>query len=993
VALTEAQLRDLIADLVNRPGHEKVRGHVQNLLVLHLGAKSSDVNFEQQLVEVRGRIDALLGRTIFEFKSDLRKEQQDAETQLAKYLEDREKATGYHYVGIATDGATFVPYEIRRGKLLRLREFKLVRGDTHGLPLWLTPFVALAPEKKPDPQTVREELGRESLVYEVARGRISELWDAVKHLPDVLVKRKLWADRLQVVYGSDVDDDALFFQHTYLTIVAKTMATLVLGVEIPEARDLLSGVPFRDAGIDGVVESDFFDWVLEAPASTDLIRQIAGQVAAFKLGDIEHDVLKGLYESLIDPEQRHYLGEYYTPDWLAQWICERAIDKPLDQRVLDPACGSGSFLFHAVRRFLAAADQAGLKNKEAVERCTQRVLGIDVHPVAVINARITYLLALGERRLLDRPSLSIPVYLGDSLQWNTTAILNGQEVRIEVPEEGTLLFPVSLAKNPTLFDAVVSEMLKLSESGAKPADFEVWLKQQPEDEFSSSYIRSTLVATYSLLERLRREQKNHIWGYVARNLSRPAWLSSSDEKVEVLVGNPPWLAYRDMSEPMQKRLKQECIERGLWTGGKVATHQDLSAYFFARTVELYLKPRGKIAFVMPYATMSRQQYAGFRSGRFVRAQNKRKETIRVLSTVRFTDAWVFDESVQPLFNVPSCVLFGEARDAANLPAKVTAFEGHLPKRDASAQQAAHLLKRRTISWPESAEQATSAYGERFHQGATIVPRLFFVVVRSEGRFGPNPSAPIVESRKSSQEKKPWRDLPALRGPIEKPFLRRLYLGESIAPFRLLAPAEAIIPWDNKIGLLDAKTAQPRATHLPSWLKKAEELWQAHGRGSMTLSQRIDFQHELASQFPAPKFRVVYSKAGVLPAAAILKDKGAVIDHKLYWASATSEEEARFLLAFLNSEFLRKRVAPRQSRGQWGARDFDKLLADALPQFEPSSVTHKETATAVLAAEQLAKAVTLPDGIHFIRARQRIRTALHEDGIGERIEKLVAKVLA
>ena len=61
--------------------------------------------------------------------------------------------------------------------------------------------------------------------------------------------------------------------------------------------------------------------------------------------DIQTDVLKGLYESLVDPEQRHDLGEYYTPDWLAHRICAEVIDEPLQQRVLDPACGSGTFLF------------------------------------------------------------------------------------------------------------------------------------------------------------------------------------------------------------------------------------------------------------------------------------------------------------------------------------------------------------------------------------------------------------------------------------------------------------------------------------------------------------------------------------------------------------------------------------------------------------------------------------------------------------------------
>ena len=68
---------------------------------------------------------------------------------------------------------------------------------------------------------------------------------------------------------------------------------------------------------------------------------------------------------MVDLEQRHELGECYTPDWLAWRICQQTIDKPLEKRVLDAACGSGTFLFHAVRRLLVAAVEAGLSNRDS----------------------------------------------------------------------------------------------------------------------------------------------------------------------------------------------------------------------------------------------------------------------------------------------------------------------------------------------------------------------------------------------------------------------------------------------------------------------------------------------------------------------------------------------------------------------------------------------------------------------------------------------------
>ena len=97
----------LVSELASRPGHEKVRTLLHRMLVDDLGADSRDIDFEKPAPEVHGRIDALLGRTVFELKSDLRRERSDAEEGLKRYLTAREEQTGEKYVGIATDGARF----------------------------------------------------------------------------------------------------------------------------------------------------------------------------------------------------------------------------------------------------------------------------------------------------------------------------------------------------------------------------------------------------------------------------------------------------------------------------------------------------------------------------------------------------------------------------------------------------------------------------------------------------------------------------------------------------------------------------------------------------------------------------------------------------------------------------------------------------------------------------------------------------------------------
>lgn len=1001
MALTPERLTEATVELLSRPGHEKVRSILYDLLVNGLEVPSAEIDFERPLPEVRGRADALLGNSIFEVKRDLRREQGDAEEELTRYLTQRETETGRRFLGIATDGARFLVYQLRNGVLESVGpSFSPVAEMPRRLLAWLDQIVAVREELEPTPTRVRSELGRQSLSYLRARQALGELWAEVGTHPDTHLKRELWADLLQRVYGSRIDQDELWFQHTYLTVVAKAMALRVLDMPVTDAADLLSGRPFSEVGINGAVESDFFDWLLDAGGGADLVMRIAHQVARFRLIAVEHDIGKVLYESLIDPEERHELGEFYTPDWLADLICEASIERPTEERVLDPACGSGTFPFFALRRLLAAADDAGLSNRAALDLATEKVLGIDIHPVAVLIARVTYLLALGSERLRqERSALTIPIYLGDSLQWNTASFLAGREVLIQVPDGGpTLLFPFVITRDPNLFDRVIEEMLSLSERGADGEVFAAWLRREGITDIEDFKV---LGETYRDLRQLQADDRNHIWGYVARNLSRPIWLSTDEQRADVVVGNPPWLAYRFMSDDLQKRFREQSLDRGLWAGGKLATHQDLSALFFVRAVELYLRPGGRIAMVMPLAALSRQQFAGFRTGLYqsaaeMKMPGRRRPTAAV--AVSFEQPWALDERVFPLFPVPASVVFATDSTPVGgpIPATARAFAGLLPRRDAARAEAMpHLsFREEEIAILDTAAEG-SPYRERFRQGTTIVPQMFWMVDRvRSGALGGNRSTPLLESRRNTLEKKPWRDLPPLRGQVEAEFLANLYMGRSVAPYRLLESRLALIPWSKEAGRVLTAASAGRAGYprLAAWLDQAEKLWREHGRSEMDLADRIDYNRALTSQMTGQALRVVYAASGTLPAAALLRDPAAVIEHKLYWAAVETEEEAHYLEAILNSETARLRVAPLQSRGQWGARDLDKLMLSLpLPSFDPGVDLHRRLAEATQQAEAITVGLDLT-GLHFVKARQTIRAALVTAGVAAEIDALVGLLL-
>jgi hypothetical protein len=526
---------------------------------------------------------------------------------------------------------------------------------------------------------------------------------------------------------------------------------------------------------------------------------------------------------------------------------------------------------------------------------------------------------------------------------------------------------------------MIAAFLHASERSAEASAVESTLRR---GKSISEVDLQTLLQAYRELRKLRAAGRNHVWGYYARNITRPVWLSRSTSRFDRVIGNPPWLSFRYMSAEMQAKAREGMKGYRIWVGGKVATHQDLSGYFFARCADLYLNQGGRIAFLMPLASMTRGQFEKFRTGTFRGA------------SVTFTDAWTFDERVSPLFPVPSCALFAERTSlAGRVPKRVLGFAGILAYRNAPPGEAEkRLLCVEEDAPSEASFQAATPYRKAFRQGATLVPRMLcYVQRRQTGLVGTGSRIPI-ESRRSRQEKQPWKNLPSVIGAVERQFLRPVLLGESVAPYRILNWPEAVVPFDAAV--LDANKAA-RAGHpgLSAWLTETEQVWRTHSSSQLSFLEQLDYWGKLTAQFPVAELRVVYSASGTLPAAAVLESQVAVTEHKLYWAAAASQREAKYLCAVLNSEKSRAAVEAIQSRGQWGARDFDKVMFTLpIPRFKEGEPLHAELVDAAADAEKVATKVAIAADMGFIRARQAIRNALRDDGLAQCIDRLVGRLL-
>lgn len=957
----------------------------------------------------RRRIDVEVGHLVIEVKRDLRPGRvlPDAEAQLAGYLVQREKEFGGRFAGVLTDGTTWLLYRLVGASVERVAELALseTAPDADRLVVWLESIMATRTQVRPTLTTIEELLGARSPAHRFDHAVLQGMLAAAKDDREVQLKRELWAKLLRTAYGEAFSDDAkLFVNHTLLVITAEAIAHSIIGYDVTHdvsVDELVTGTQFSSRQIHGVVEQDFFDWPVDLPGGREFVADVARRVARFDWSAVEHDVLKVLYESVIEQRDRQDLGEYYTPDWLAEAMVKDKVSDPLQQRVLDPSCGSGTFLFHAIKAHLAAADAAGIGAGAAAVSAATHVIGIDIHPVAVTLARVTYVMAIGRDRLnaADRGPLRIPVFLGDSLQWERHADLFTDDHALTVSTSSEdlieggggslfaddLVFPAAVWADGSTFDALVTDMAgavlkaaaQLTKSGAHSAKAltPILNRRGITDPADQQVLRTTFETWVGL----QRTQRDRIWGYYVRNVARPVWLARPANRVDVLVGNPPWLRYSKMTHAMQQRYKELAKPRNLLTGGLGASARDLSTLFVARSIELYLRDGGSFAFVMPFGTLSRKPHTGFRAGNWA---SQASQGLRAA----FDEPWDLSE-IRNIFPMTSCVVRGhKATKASSMPSVATPWSAP------TKHSAAHPLPSRSIAAIDAGARAASPYSRIFRQGAILVPRmLLFIEPAPSGPLGAGAGRCDVQSARTTQEKLPWKKMATLRGVVEDRFITGVHLGETIAPYRDLGARRAVLPVHPAHGIL---TESQVADHpaLYEWWTQVEDTW-TQGRAASEkapLLTRMDYHGQLSAQLPIRNHRVVYTASGnTLAAARLADDDNSVIEHKLYWAACSSVDEARYLTAILNSQALQARVAKYQAVGLFGARDFDKYVFQVgIPTYNPNDDAHQHLSHLAGEAEAKALEVTIPPGLRFVDARKSITAHLKADGIHARIEEAV-----
>src|SRR5262249_40164630 len=151
--------------------------------------------------------------------------------------------------------------------------------------------------------------GLRSPVFGTAESLLASMWTDEIRDEGAETKRREWEKLLEVVYGAQVASNTLWLRHAYLVLVARILAYLAIVGRFPTPGTevgLVTGELFAPLGLPNLVERDFFAWLGLPQAvrrTQSLVRRLFHHIRAFSLEDVNEDLLKELYEQMVDPPE------------------------------------------------------------------------------------------------------------------------------------------------------------------------------------------------------------------------------------------------------------------------------------------------------------------------------------------------------------------------------------------------------------------------------------------------------------------------------------------------------------------------------------------------------------------------------------------------------------------------------------------------------------------------------------------------------------------
>ncbi len=213
-----------------------------------------------------------------------------------------------------------------------------------------------------------------------------------------------------------------------------------------------------------------FDWFMP---DDYLLALALYRLNMYNFKDVTNDLLGFTYEAFIDRVARNSKGHFLTPPSIVEFMLDRAgysDSSIIGESLLDPACGSGSFLVHAARRLrqAIASNMSQYSPVECarlfIEQVKTRLVGLEVNPFSCYLAELNlFIQALDDLALLwkasERPDIErFAIYNTNSLEMPQAVLNSGYEtLATTFGDEATSLDEAAIVKSKrATFSYVIS---------------------------------------------------------------------------------------------------------------------------------------------------------------------------------------------------------------------------------------------------------------------------------------------------------------------------------------------------------------------------------------------------------------------------------------------------------------------------------------------------------------------------------------------------------
>jgi hypothetical protein len=523
-----------------------------------------------------------------------------------------------------------------------------------------------------------------------------EGWDALRGL----------AQNLGLPLGDRNDEWLfLFVVETYLDIAIRAITLAKLGRAATNVGDFEEAVK----EMKHVFEPNVFAWVFDALRDSALrgnlgqrlqqnIDALLEVIAGLNLFGVTFDAFREVYQNILPREVRRSVGEFYTSDRLVNEVLDAAgLDagaiRQLYERwkrgerdtvILDPACGSGSFLVAVIRRiFSAFGDRPPGDITDFIE---ENVVGIDINPFAVEMARLNIIATISEE-MGKRGGAYVPrragIYWADSL----ARVRDGESLyykvlRIDVPAlqqiVGTDRIEVPHCGNADPLE-VLKKAVRLAERGGDIGELAEDVARRC--GAGLDLVRQDLERLYGAVRKIIESGNSRIIGAIRNTLAVQSLLG----RCSYVIGNPPWVRVHRLGT----HVRMYVAENYSWVGRNCAFDPnfkktvvpfarqiDYSIAFVQRGLE-FLREGGVLAYVIT-SQVVRATYAGRLRWELLRYTMLRLVDYSLYPVPLFLDA----------INYPLVIAVGKSPPPRGHKVRVTVYNTGGDRRDFEFEQVA-----------------------------------------------------------------------------------------------------------------------------------------------------------------------------------------------------------------------------------------------------------------------------------------------------------------